>query len=317
MNNVKFYILVHDRPDRLDRRLKYYTDHKSPDNFHVVINSNNQLLINTIIKVCNNHDVCYNVTESDGTAATGKNSMLETFVGHRNVEYAVCIDGDDIVTPWGLDFYLGVGNEDKAPDLLVLYKQISIKSVDENLLHRDSYYEDLPKKWDPRYVLSLGSDGRDVAKFSKGQMAQFIMMQCPVVDYNTITKWTNERHKFHHYMNSYSEDYEYMTRMVFWSKKAAKLAHYNKDLVIGEDTEQFLRIKYEASKGNLRVYRKMDGRRYRPTYLAVDGEPSVTRTKEQTSWDWCEKLNRCIEKLSREGKLPPKNLDLPDWEKNI
>ena len=39
------------------------------------------------------------VTESDGTPATGKNSVLRLFLESDN-EYMVQVDGDDMITPY-------------------------------------------------------------------------------------------------------------------------------------------------------------------------------------------------------------------------
>jgi hypothetical protein len=107
-------------------------------------------------------------------------------------------------------------------------------------------------------------------------------------------------------MNEYSENYEYMTRMVFISRKAAKRMHYDNSLILGEDTKQYLQLKKLAQEGHLRLLKKKDGLDQPPTYLQViDPKGVVLRTvRNLTGWDWCQPFNHEMERMKISGELP-------------
>ena len=54
--------------------------------------------------LCVSEGIEHYVTESDGTPATGKNSVLRLFLESDN-EYMVHVDGDDMITPYGRNLY--------------------------------------------------------------------------------------------------------------------------------------------------------------------------------------------------------------------
>ena len=97
---VKFYILTSNNIKCLERHF-----HKIPTSEAVVvINSLDKNYIDAAVSFCVEHKIEHYVTESDGTPATGKNSVLKLFRESDN-EYMVHIDGDDILTDYGIDLY--------------------------------------------------------------------------------------------------------------------------------------------------------------------------------------------------------------------
>ena len=84
---VKFYLLVSIRPDAIDFRLLKHANYL--EKFHIVINTTDKDLEEDLVHYCTDKGLEFTVTESDGTPATGKNSMLDVFLKSDN-EYAVC-----------------------------------------------------------------------------------------------------------------------------------------------------------------------------------------------------------------------------------
>ena len=109
------------------------------------------------------------VTESDGTPATGKNSVLRLFLESDN-EYMVHVDGDDMITPYGRNLYRTAAHTD-APDVICLQNELEIQNyrpellslfrdqIDSNTVERNLLF--IPRSYMPRhpYVLIKGSVG--------------------------------------------------------------------------------------------------------------------------------------------------------------
>ena len=92
----------------------------------VVINTLDDDYCSMAKRYCENNNIEYYVTESDGTPATGKNSVIDLFLASDN-EYMVQIDGDDILTPLGIELYKSLAESRTPIDMIVLYRQPQVK----------------------------------------------------------------------------------------------------------------------------------------------------------------------------------------------
>ena len=90
---------------------------------HVIINTKDKDVEKDLVELVEDCELEYTVTESDGTPATGKNSLLKVFLESDN-DYAVGIDGDDYITDYGAQFYNNLAEHPNPPDLLALYNQL-------------------------------------------------------------------------------------------------------------------------------------------------------------------------------------------------
>lgn len=301
---MRFYVLVSYNSATFKRTLVGLPKDKT----QVVINTLGDT--QELIHICDYMKVPYVVTESDGTPATGKNSMMEVFLKSDD-DYGVFIDSGDILTPTGVEYYQELERKLKPPDLIVLYKQVEVRGeIDVDLLRLNMLVSEFPKEWNAAYPYDKNL--HDVYKLSEKQLYDWMCFQQDRVgDDDEIKAQSKERHIFHTFMNEYSEEYEYMTRMVFISRKAAKHINYDNGLLIGEDTVQYLQLKKLALEGHLRVFKKRDGLEESPTYLQVLDGNSITN-RRRTTWDWCIPLNRKLEDMQYQGELPTPNVNIPD-----
>ena len=143
---MRFYVLVSYSPLMFEETLRGLPRDKT----QVVINTlgDEQALIN----VCDHYEVPYAITESDGTPATGKNSMIDVFLDSDD-EYGVFIDSGDIITPTGVEYYQRLARHPKAPDLLVLYKQVGVSKIDIDILYPDMNEGEFPTEWRAKTIL--------------------------------------------------------------------------------------------------------------------------------------------------------------------
>ena len=82
----------------------------------VIINTLDSTFSEQAKSYCEENNIRHMITESDGTAATGKNSFLDIF-DKDGVPYAVLVDGDDYLTRRGVRCYTELLNRDDAPDV--------------------------------------------------------------------------------------------------------------------------------------------------------------------------------------------------------
>ena len=346
---VKFYVLVSKDVRLTKKRLLSHFDNW--DNFHVIINTQDKDEEESLVELIEGYGIDYTVTESDGTPATGKNSLLKVFLESDN-EYAVCIDGDDILTQHGYEFYSGLPfyDDHPPPDLLCLYRQQHIYWTDGDRLGSAQYLQDKSYK-------------SSIAFMDEDEMYEMLIyrykkyvgnIELTEEEIRTYRDMAFKRYRHNQIMNTYSERYEYMTRMVWFSRKAAELTNYNNNIVIGEDTIQFFKHKKIAQEGGLRMFIKKDGRGVEPTYITYMGNHSITREKDKNfwtykpyetydisdnqnlndtlphsiefrqktanagvdiyGWEWLPSFAEAVEEVREEGNLPSPDFSLPQWK---
>ena len=120
--NLRFYILVTHTLHKVQRHFSY--SGIQPKEAMVVINTTNDVFYKQCSNWCESQGIPWIRTESDGTPATGKNSVLDLFLKSKD-DYMVAVDGDDYLTKSGYAYYKNVVNQDNTPDSLCLYKQQS------------------------------------------------------------------------------------------------------------------------------------------------------------------------------------------------
>jgi hypothetical protein len=86
------------RAERAIRSAFTQRNHNLDYGVHVVINSKNPIFTHKIKNFCGYKNIPCTVTESDGTAATGKNSVFDIFL-NSDYTHLAQLDGDDIFYP--------------------------------------------------------------------------------------------------------------------------------------------------------------------------------------------------------------------------
>lgn len=295
---MKFYVLVSYHLDSFKKCIHYIPK----DQLIVVINTKFTEYLVSLENYCIDNNIEYYITESDGTPATGKNSVIELFL-ERDDEYMMMIDGDDFITPYGVQYYNTLSRSESSPDLVVLYKQTSVSHIDVDLFDENTTAQDLKK-----YSLEYPLDKSDPALHDMpyDELVKYFY-HAYGMDMRTSERWAVARRKFNDIMNLYSEEYEYMTRMVFVSKRAAQKMHFDNSIIIGEDTIQCLKLKRMALNNELVMVRKNDG--VKPTYVINREQPGICMAvQKQIHWEW---LFPFLDKISQ-IELPPPNIKLPE-----
>lgn len=299
---MKFYFLTSGDHKALDLNAKLIPH----ENLVVVINTLDDNYVIHATTYCEIHGIEYYVTESDGTPATGKNSVIDLFLASDN-DYMVQIDGDDYITPHGVEVYKNLANHPRPPDMVVLYRQPAIKLFDYDWIIKNPK-SPIPKEWGLKFPMDKSDVGYD--RQTPEWLYRYFVNICEV-DHDTASRWSVDRYEFNQAMIMYSEVREYMCRMVFYSRKCAEKVRFENNIIVGEDTIQFLKLKKMATEGQLRIYRRKE--RNLPTYLYYDGiRNSATHDTLQggINWDW---IRPFLNELDKIKDTLPHNVSLPEF----
>lgn len=269
----KFYVLW----SRFIESLEAVTSNLPHDNTIVIINTLDDEQRDVGVNFCKEHNIEYHVTESDGTPATGKNSLLEKFLESDN-QYMVAIDGDDFLTPYGVYLYPRLAEHESPPDMICLYRQLSVMGC-----HPDVFREQRPN-----LIPYLGHYPFDKVnkKLEYGHLMNlFTIHPNYELPYDVAHEWAINRLEFDRFMRRYSESEEFMCRLVFHSRKAAEMMKYINEIDVGEDTVQYFKLKKQALDGNIKMMRRKE--RVSPTYIYNKTTDSIMREKYSNNWGWC------------------------------
>lgn len=285
---VKFYVLVSSNRFALKR----HENTIPKEDMVIVINTKDQLFEQDAVEYCTSNGIEHYVTESDGTPSTGKNSLLDLFESSQN-DYAVMVDGDDIITDYGVSYYKQLAASTNTPDVVALKNQVgfniglihysSSNPGFETDKHGDVNPDSVhPRKWYP---------------FKQKNVLEDCVESLPVG--STQRTWAE-------YCLKYIGSNETHHRVTFISKKAASMYRFN-ELVIGEDTCMYLDY-YDAHKRgalNLVFHNEEEN----PTYQydsrvggIVEKKNAESRQKGEMP-DWLGKLVDKYKEYEQLGKL--------------
>lgn len=267
------------------------------NNATVIINTLNDTFREQAESYCKEEDLRYFITESDGTAATGKNSFLDQF-DKDDVPHAVLIDGDDFLTRRGVKCYQRMMGNNDSPDAVVLFNQISIISED-NLSVDETQSLTRPNEDVSNMVGVKYTQGSAVVDWD-------ILAQGDLVAENVPNIKEEEVEVFKRYITLLQHSMgidELSTRLVFMSRKV--LPYRFKSLVVGEDTLQYLEIKDAHDRGELKMVAHDEKH---PTYM-YDMRISGIAVKESGRGkgrgfiSWMTNLLKELENLHGQNKL--------------
>ena len=129
---MQFYILTSTNYDALVRHFDSKYSNIEKEDAVVVINTLNEKYSAQAEDFCKENNIEYYITESNGTPAKGKNSVLDIFLESNN-NYCVMVDGDDFLTPHGVWMYKNLEVMDNPPDAICLINQKSYRYVKNTL----------------------------------------------------------------------------------------------------------------------------------------------------------------------------------------
>jgi hypothetical protein len=293
------------------------------EDLHIVINTLDDEFANAAVEYCISANIEYSVTESDGTAATGKNTVFDVFKASTN-DHMVLVDGDDFITPHGVWLYKQLAASNTCPDVVALEYQYGIFA--------DRGYSN-PHLFDPYVGCSDKNNHDQIQGFGcrvflqplsywnralNGTLIDIPSTVDPNYSYavhlnNVHTRWAN-------YAYRYINNWETHCRIVFYSKAAAEF-RFDIDHIIGEDTLQYFLLKNEHHHGRLTMKTLID--RY-PTYVYDTRVGGVCADEHyrvgQSGWiDWLEPLTDKYEEYDNLGlmhdfKLPEIKICYMPWD---
>lgn len=311
---MKVYVLTSHSIERLSWIEKVIPQRETV----VVINSLDPDYGAVASKWCEERGYEHHVTKSDGTPATGKNSVIKLFL-ESDEDYMVHVDGDDILTPYGYKLYKAVAESGKAPDCICIYRHIQIapivKTFDYDKLFdcikNDKFERDETWKyyWQVEYPCDKSQEKKNW--YSQENLYNIFRVEPWNAEPEIAWKWAGHRHLFNHYIEQFSDAEESMLRMVFFSRKCAERIGYDHHFMIGEDTLQWFLLKGLSQKGEIDMQRRKE--RYNPTYIAVKDTKSVCLTHALNNYDWLEPFNQEIKQYRQMGWMPERTTALMEF----
>jgi hypothetical protein len=287
-----FYVLSSHNIYALKRQFKTLPIDKTT----VIINTTHVEFRQQAITYCEENEVRYFVTDSDGTAATGKNSFLDIFDAD-GVPYAVLIDGDDYLTPRGVKLYQKLAESEDAPDAVILFNQVNLTSQDHSL--RDRSQDPVRPHEDPVNLTRKYEQQAVVEDWNKLADGRLVADNVPDITVSEVDMFKRYIKTLQHSMGID----ELSTRLVFMSRKV--LPYRFKGLTVGEDTLQYLELKDAHERGELKMFAHDE--KY-PTYM-YDVRISGIALKESQKdagkgfIEWMAILLEELEKLKGQDKL--------------
>lgn len=285
MKKVKYYALCSKGIEVTKRHLQTI----KKEDLCIVINTLDNEYRKAAVTMCKENGVEFYVTESDGTAATGKNSVLDIFESSDN-DYAVMIDGDDFLTAHGVNMYFSIA-QILDIDVLALENQYGLDPHPVILHQYDERTFTGFKDCDPNNIPPVGTRPMVRAEFFFG-------------DY--IKKYSADIFKWTTFTRKYISPNELHLRVVMISKKAAKGIRYDNTYKIGEDTLLYLEYKYRHSIGELKMRHLYDTI---PTYVydrrtaGVSIEEYINSTIVGSTQKWLVDLLVAFENIEKQGRV--------------
>ena len=285
---LKFYVLTSTNYEALLRHNdpEYSNIHK--DDMVVVINSLDSAYIEQAKNYCIAKDIKYYITESNGSPAKGKNTLLDIFL-ESDDDFCVMVDGDDFLTPHGVWMYKHLAGLETPPDAVCLINQISLRFVNDVLY----FVNPMTVNYKELRNIDFYKEFKDDCGLSHEKSMYFESLQ----------------RRFYNEQEQYSEGSEVHCRVTWLSKKAAKFK-FDEDLIIGEDTLQMLQLKHEALEGRLNFYSTDE---QPATYIYDEREAGTVdiETSFGADCEWIDAYLNKLEEMKYAGQLH-RNKRLPE-----
>lgn len=305
--SLRFYVLTSGKIMSLTRQFQTLPK----DQTTVVINTLDTEYEFEAIGFCERNGIEWFATDSDGTPATGKNSVLKIFL-ESEYEYMVHVDGDDMITPYGKNLYRTVALD--APDVLCNYNEVSFKRYDQDLLEifnsrRDSRTASqmiyFPAIYGARWPYSMDTRGKPPPVDYE---AERYLRKIEGLDPKVALEWAQNSDDLLKWYERYNDRRNILNRIVFLSRKAAEMMWYDPCIKVGEDQVQFYKLKKLAYEGKIDMRVRNENPRY--SYLYMQDDHSTTRTRD-INYDWRGLLMDQLEILSTE--MYPSDYHLPEY----
>lgn len=305
MSPLRFYILTSRNLYALERHFDPERSGVPMGLTTVVINTQSSDYREQAVRFCCEQGIDYEVTESNGTAARGKNSVLDLFKRSNN-RYMVLIDGDDYVTPHGINLYRSIASIDNAPDAICLRNQVGIWF--EGMVDPDANPADLQEvycrvfrvdDWEER--LSGEDIRKQFAEYPKWNTSAEFMLKYRQIkkiskDLAALSRWCVEGE-------------ESFCRVSFLSQRGAE-TRFDEGLLVGEDAVHYMTLKDRWANNAIEMH-CLDEEI--PTYvydMRLSGAAVPNCTDQDKYIKWTGKLLTKMKEMDGNGMLHHQQLPL-------
>jgi hypothetical protein len=285
----------------------------------IIINTLDDDYSRSAVQYCIENNIEYHVTKSDGTAGTGKNSVMQKFLESDN-EYMVQVDGDDKITNFGYLYYTSVANDDYPPDLIVLYNQRQTVVTRWKRTKKGSVPDkiEVMTGW-KRHVselegrLSVDSYYNWLRTVPMGGIHKTRKTEFGDRPDEELKSWAVNRNEWEHFIWKHGvgndEWRDVFSRMVFYSRRAAKLTHFTNILKVGEDTIAYLENRINHHLGKINIVRHNET--IETTYMYYQDKIGVSKVEQREGdpestvsrdFGWIVKLNNWVKKYDLEDR---------------
>jgi hypothetical protein len=282
----------------------------------VVVNTlNNKKYEKLVQDWCNLKGIECHITESNGSPGKGKNELLKIFEKSDD-DYMVQIDGDDILTPYGVSLYKNLANNN-PPDSVIIYHQWAqtVDKYGQRKFHGIMNNENRPSNQakDSKMIYTqVESMYRHMPEYRKeinnmGGIREAVKI---------FTQYTSDIHDLARIYNetywSVEKEKELVDnhcRPVWYSKKAAKY-RFDEEMKIGEDTRYYLQLKTAHFDGDL-VVKRLKEIPCSYVYNMIYGGLVMEHSMNMTNLKWMRLYMDNLQKDIQEGKVK-RNPNLPD-----
>jgi len=302
MNNMKFYVLTTRGLECLKRHVHPDYSAIPKDDLVVVINTQNEEYETEAKQWCISEGIQHHVTESNGTAARGKNILLDIFL-ESDQDYFVMIDGDDYLTPHGVWMYKKIAEQESPPDAICLKKQMALvwdrnlvnTWIEDNNIDADELkLGDIPQEYikvKPNLIFTVDGNvgGFNLMGTEDGKLREEESWNSVIAGLSSDQHITRadrlEMVMYYAKQQLYSEPIEAHSRVTWYSRKAA-VHKFKEFLLVGEDTAQYFVLKNEQYHGRMKMFCNVE---IPPTYIYDTSNPGIVCQvgefgKNNTKW---------------------------------
>ena len=288
------------------------------DDLTIVLNSTNWEFVEQAEAWCQAEGIDYHVTESDGTPATGKNSVFDLFLASDN-DYMVLVDGDDFITPHGLVVYDMIAQSVSPPDAIALTQQFGLIPNDGRV--RSMYFHGGFGEGSSR-LFAADRDNPDHVHgaavrpfYNSSDWWASAIAGTSVEHWDEFTKDLSDAHqKLYTYAYNHLNGQESHLRVTFYSKAGAAF-RFNPELVVGEDTLHYYQLKNAWVAGDIDL-KHLD--ELYPSYVYDQRVMGVVKWQNEQNdgrgfLEWMTRLNTELDIMSAAGQMhttQPANVEL-------
>lgn len=315
MGKLKFYVLTSKNLYALKKHADPRWSGIPKELLYVIINTTDLHYTAKASEYLHEEGIDFEVTISDGTPSTGKNSFLDVFKSHDDVDYAVLIDGDDWLTQHGVLTYMLIAAGEDTPDVICLKNQFSLWPQ-ETVWEKETDANTIPCRGTRFFIQDNWQNaltGRHV-KIMRDSAIKQKLFKTKAQAYRMYPKRMEKIYaEWSHFNYHYIDGTETHSRVVMLSKKAAEY-RFDGEHRVGEDTIQYFELKDAAMRGELKMYALDETI---PTYIY---DQRISGVAVDTTWEdggqgfmnWLEPLVNKYKSMEENGMMHGE--DLPELE---